>query len=55
MTVISIFELLLNIIPYVFIGINYYLASKAKTELTEIKHILYAILWGIFAIGDNLL
>lgn len=41
------------VIPFVFMIINLIGAWRAKTEITEIKHIVYVIMWMGIAIGDK--
>lgn len=40
-------------IPFVFMLINLIGAWRAKTELTEIKYIVYTILWIVIYLGDK--
>jgi hypothetical protein len=50
----EIFNTVLLVIPYMFIIFHVISAIRAKAEITEIKHILYVIMWLVVSIGDRL-
>jgi hypothetical protein len=50
----EIFNTVLLVIPYAFIMFHVISAIRAKAEITEIKHILYVIMWLVVSIGDRL-
>jgi hypothetical protein len=50
----EIFNIVLLVIPYIFIMFHVISAIRAKAEITEIKHTLYVIMWLVVSIGDRL-
>lgn len=54
----EILSKVLSIVPFFFIAIYLIAAARAASrpdaELTEIKHVIYAILWMLIAIGGRI-